>query len=73
MSNALFPGTSTLHRRLRYVLFVPWLLQQAARKDSPDEMRGELRTRETKLALRKRRCSGGLVSLIGVGGASVRW
>lgn len=49
LSNALFPGTSTLHRRLRYVLFVPWLLRQAARKDTPDEMRGELRTLEIKL------------------------
>ena len=49
LSEALFPGTSTLHRRLRYVVFIPWLLQQAARKNSPDEMRSELRTLEIKL------------------------
>jgi len=49
LSDALFPGTSTLHRRLRYVLFIPWLLQQAGRKDTPDEMRDELRALEIKL------------------------
>ena len=27
-SNALFPGTSVLHTRLRYVLFIPWIYQQ---------------------------------------------
>lgn len=30
-SDLLFPGTSTLHTRLRYVLFLPWLLQKAAK------------------------------------------
>jgi len=25
ISNALFPGTSVLHTRLRYVLFIPWI------------------------------------------------
>lgn len=28
LSNALFPGTSVLHTRLRYVLFVPWVYQR---------------------------------------------
>lgn len=32
ISDALFPGTSVLHTRLRYVLFVPWLYQQLERK-----------------------------------------
>lgn len=27
-SNTLFPGTSVLHTRLRYVLFIPWIYQQ---------------------------------------------
>lgn len=27
LSNALFPGTSVLHSRLRYVLFIPWIYQ----------------------------------------------
>src|SRR5690349_3686262 len=26
-SNLLFPGTSTLHTRTRYVLFIPWIYQ----------------------------------------------
>jgi len=30
LSDTLFPGTSTLHTRVRYALFVPWLLQLAA-------------------------------------------
>ena len=30
ISDTLFPGTSTLHTRIRYTLFVPWLLQLAA-------------------------------------------
>ena len=28
ISNALFPGTSVLHSRLRYVLFIPWIYQE---------------------------------------------
>ncbi|PVE94109.1 DUF6361 family protein [Microbacterium sp. TPD7012] len=31
ISDALFPGTSTLHTRARYLLFVPWCFQHAAR------------------------------------------
>ena len=37
-SDTLFPGTSTLHTRLRYVLFIPWLMQEAARRGEKDEM-----------------------------------
>jgi Family of unknown function (DUF6361) len=39
LADALFPGTSVLHTRLRYVLFIPWLLQRAAREGTPTEMR----------------------------------
>ncbi len=37
-SGALFPGTSILHTRLRYVLFVPWIYQrlEAAKTGSTD-------------------------------------
>ncbi|MFF7291054.1 DUF6361 family protein [Microbacterium sp. NPDC008134] len=31
IADALFPGTSTLHTRARYLLFVPWCFQHAAR------------------------------------------
>lgn len=37
-SDTLFPGTSTLHTRLRYVLFVPWLMHEAAKRPSEEEM-----------------------------------
>jgi hypothetical protein len=30
ISGRLFPGTSVLHTRLRYALFVPWLMRRAA-------------------------------------------
>ncbi len=49
LSGALFPGISTLHTRLRYVLFVPWLMQHAAHKPSPAEMGAEFRALEYKL------------------------
>lgn len=29
-ADILFPGTTTIHTRLKYVLFVPWLLRQSA-------------------------------------------
>lgn len=38
ISDTLFPGTSTLHTRLRYVLFVPWLLEVASRQDTVEQM-----------------------------------
>ena len=32
LSDALFPGTSVLHSRARYLLFIPWFAKIAARK-----------------------------------------
>ncbi|MDO8144515.1 DUF6361 family protein [Isoptericola sp. 178] len=49
ISDLLFPGTSVLHTRLRYVLFVPWLMQRAAHKSSPTEMSAEFRRLEFRL------------------------
>lgn len=38
-SDTLFPGTSTLHTRVRYALFIPWLMQLAAdRRSSVTQM-----------------------------------
>ena len=49
-SNALFPGTSTLHTRVKYFLFVPWLINDVARHRWPVERAlAELRGRETRL------------------------
>lgn len=36
LSDGLFPGTSTLHTRARYALFVPWTYMIAARHHSPE-------------------------------------
>lgn len=36
IGDALFPGTSTLHTRARYLLFVPWCFQHAA-SAKPDQ------------------------------------
>lgn len=49
LSDLLFPGTSVLHTRLRYVLFIPWLMQRAAAKGTPAEMSAELRNLEFRL------------------------
>jgi hypothetical protein len=49
-SNSFFPGTSVLHTRVRYLLFLPWLVAEASRKASSSEMaRSELRRQEVRL------------------------
>ena len=49
-SDALFPGTSTLLTRLRYVLFVPWLVDRAVRSTSTvDDAVRRLRADEVRL------------------------
>lgn len=48
-ADLMFPGTSTLHTRLRYVLFIPWLLQRAAQKPTPEAMAAELQRSEYRL------------------------
>ncbi len=49
LADSLFPGTSVLHTRLRYVLFIPWLMQLAASRTSSAEMSAEFRTLEYRL------------------------
>ncbi|MGM7423603.1 DUF6361 family protein [Cellulosimicrobium sp. CpK407] len=49
-SDALFPGTSTLLTRLRYVLFVPWLVERSVRSTSTvDDAVRRLRADEIRL------------------------
>jgi len=49
-SDALFPGTSTLLTRLRYVLFVPWLVDRAVRSTlTVDDAVRRLRVDEVRL------------------------
>lgn len=50
LADALFPGTSVLQTRLRYVLFVPWLMQQATQGNrSATEMSARFRESEYQL------------------------
>lgn len=49
LAGALFPGISYVHTRLRYVLFIPWLLQRATSGGSPTGMSTEFRKLEYRL------------------------
>ena len=49
-SDSLFPGTSTLHTRARYLLFVPWCFVAAAGKGGT-VARGERRVEDNERAL----------------------
>ena len=49
-ANRLFPGTSVLHTRLRYVLFVPWLYEHVSRKSNGRRFEPLLRDEEVKIA-----------------------
>ncbi|MGO1736492.1 MAG: DUF6361 family protein, partial [Leucobacter sp.] len=33
LGDILFPGSSTLHTRARYLLFIPWIYQEAAARN----------------------------------------
>lgn len=49
-SNSFFPGTSVLHTRIRYLLFVPWALIEATRRgQGVDRARADLRQHEVRL------------------------
>lgn len=57
-ANALFPGTSTLHSRTRYWLFIPWLYLQLERERTPSAKADE----------RARRLQADLVRALEAGG-----
>lgn len=42
IADRLFPGTSVLHTRLRYALFVPWLMERAAKSANPVQSLAQL-------------------------------
>ncbi len=49
-SDALFPGTSTIQTRLRYVLFIPWIYQQLeVRKTNSSQVAARARAEEIQL------------------------
>ena len=50
LSDSLFPGTSVLHTRMRYVLFIPWIYRAMERDDKRiSDVSGEARAREIAL------------------------
>ncbi len=50
IADHLFPGTSTIQTRLRYMLFVPWIYAMAEGTDaSPDRLMEVTRAREIRL------------------------
>lgn len=63
-SELLFPGTSTLHTRARYLLFVPWIVTQVTSRRLPaDRAVREMRAQEVRLieALRSGDIDGGVI------------
>ena len=51
IADHLFPGTSTIQTRLRYMLFVPWIYREIERQPGlpPDQMMAQARDRELQL------------------------
>jgi len=50
LSDALFPGTSVLHTRLRYLLFIPWIYRSLeGRHQKVGDVAAEARAREVAL------------------------
>src|SRR5699024_430543 len=66
-SDTLFPGTSTLHTRPRYVLFIPWLLQDASHEASVADMQATFRENEFRLigALKRGETAAGADGVMG--------
>ena len=63
-ADAFFPGTSVLHTRARYLLFIPWLLVDAASARVPrDQLGDHFRSLEVRLiyALLKSGSTDGLI------------
>ncbi len=60
-ADRFFPGTSVLHTRLRYVLFVPWILERLKAQSDGVRFLDALRAEETALAERLKGESYGVI------------
>lgn len=49
IADHLFPGTSTIQTRLRYMLFVPWIFSQLPRHRSSTEIAAQIRSDQIRL------------------------
>jgi Family of unknown function (DUF6361) len=58
-ADQFFPGTSVLHTRLRYALFVPWLYQHLRQRPTRGRIDAALQKAEVDLAGRLRNAEGG--------------
>ena len=64
IADHLFPGTSTIQTRLRYMLFIPWLYRALEKRQVPEaQLRAEARDAEIRLAdaLRRGGESNGII------------
>ena len=51
IADHLFPGTSTIQTRLRYMLFLPWIFRRLEARDVPaDQLAAEARAMEVRLS-----------------------
>lgn len=51
IADHLFPGTSTIQTRLRYMLFIPWIYRALEKREVPEaQLRAEARDTEIRLA-----------------------
>jgi len=64
LSDAMFPGTSVLHQRARYLLFIPWLFKIGCQKKTGSDLLKYVDTCERKLIVQLKNGSD-LVGLIG--------
>src|SRR6266850_144600 len=64
-ADRFFPGTSVLHTRIRYALFIPWLYQRAARYRRGSDLDSAIRRLLIELAIRLKQVGGEPYDVIG--------
>src|ERR1043166_7819365 len=66
LADRFFPGTSVLHERIRYALFVPWLyLRAAERPRRGSDLESIIRYLQIELAIRLKEIGGEPKNVIG--------
>jgi len=60
-ADRLFPGTSILHTRLRYVLFIPWIYDDLRRHPAGKRAAPDVRDAELDLTRRLLKAGGGVI------------
>lgn len=65
IADHLFPGTSTIHTRLRYMLFIPWIFDSLPSHLSPRDIAARARQKEIELGQALMSGAPGAVGIIG--------